>query len=516
MKFALPVGVWRDSPDGLSVRLSVDSRERRIDGTERMADMHHEVSSGHLPQLEGEVLSPPTALASAVGLSSPRVNEHHSAHSSGTKRWQNACLLELGPKTRIVVGNAGDHGRELAMLAQHYQASLSDDFQSRLDEPCYEPSDRMLVVHRNELIGHAQVSRQSAWFDHERIPIAAVRDFVIPAELQSAGLREPLLEMAESMATCEGGILATARPEQPEFFAAHGWSLCRAQGHTQANTRALLAHLTAQLAARKHRQPEIEVRTWWHFELEAIQPVYEQVVSAMWGSSYRSDDMWRWLVGRKAHDQILIAIKHKQDEPANSKKLNVVGYAVVRDSCIVEMMTLPGHSLVRPMLLARACRDAIERDLHFISLHTPPTDPLHELLVTAGGSWQPNQLCSQWMYKLLSPEKWVERLYPQLYRRAREAGIPRPLELGFAVGEQRYRFVFTRRSVRLEHALPAAPVNVTCDAVAFQNMLLGNLTWQSAIERGIVEIDDSKRAAMLSALFPPRVFWQSPFELLRL
>lgn len=492
--------------------------------------MHHEDSfSGQLTREAGEELTPETTFSAASNVAvaaasnaspsstgEPRAVSSHTIATSGHKHWQNACLLELGPKTRIVVGNAGDHGRVLTMLSQHYQVPLTDDFQSRLDEPCYEPSDRILVVHGSELIGHAQVSRQAAWFDHERIPIAAVRDFVIPTELQSTGLREPLLDMAESMALCEGGILATARPEQPEFFAAHGWSLFRAQGHTQANTRALLAHLTAQLLARKHRQPDIEVRTWWHFELEAIQPVYEQVVSAMWGASYRSDDMWRWLVGRKAHDQILIAVKNKTSEPANSNQLNVVGYAVVRDACIVEMMTLPGYPMVRSMLMARVCRDAIDRDLHFVSLHTPPTDPLHELLVTAGGSWLPNQPRSQWMCKLLAPEKWVDRLYPQLYRRAREAGIPRPLELGFAVGDERYRFVFTRRSARLEHALPSAPVNVACDALTFQNLLLGNITWQLAIERGTVEIDDSKRASMLSALFPPRLFWQSPFELLRL
>ena len=437
--------------------------------------------------------------------------------SSPFARVHHPCLREVDESTKIVVGNAGDHSRVLALLVQHYQASLGDEFQSRLDEPSYQPTDRMLLVRHGELIGQAQLSRQSAWFDQERIPIAALRDFLVLPELHSAGLREPLLETAEAMALAEGAVLAVARPEDPDFFTARGWSTCRAQGHTQANTRALLAHITAQLATRKHRHAHIEIRTWWHFELEAIQPVYEQVATATWGSLHRSDDAWRWLVSRKAHDQILMAVRHKVDEPTDATDLDVVGYAVVRDSNILEMVTLPGHSGVRPLLVARACRDAIDRDHHFVSLHTPPTDPLHELLVTAGGSWiatAPH--AGQWMCKLLSPEKWVERLYPQLYQRAREAGIPRPLEMGFAVDDRRYRFIFTRRSVRLEHALPSAEVNVTCDALGFQNLLLSNLAWPSAIERGILKVDDPKRAAILAALFPPRLFWQSPFELLRL
>jgi hypothetical protein len=214
----------------------------------------------------------------------------------------------------------------------------------------------------------------------------------------------------------------------------------------------------------------------------------------------------------------LIAVRHKQEESHESEKLHVVGYAVVRDSCIVEMMTLPGYATVRSMLVARACRDAIDRYHHFVSLHTPATDPMHELLVTAGGSWHACgvQHGSPWMHKLLSPEKWVERLYPQLYHRAKEAGIPRPLEIGFAVDERRYRFLFTRRSVRLEHALPSTQTDVACDALTFQELLTSNLAWTTARERGLLRIEDSAKAAILAALFPPRLFWQSPFELLRL
>lgn len=442
---------------------------------------------------------------------------HPSRLASAPQRPHHPCLHEIDLATKIVVGNAGDHSRVQTFLTQYYQTPLGDDFQSRLDEPSYEPSDRMLLIRHGQLIGHVQLSRQSAWFESERIPLAAFRDFVVLSEMQSAGYQKPLLETAEATALAEGAVLGIARPTDSELFAERDWIAWRAQGHTQANTRALLAHITAQLASRKARHSHVEIRTWLHFELEAIQPVYERAAAAMWGTLLRNDDAWRWLVGRKAHDQILMAIRHKSDELSDSSGPNVVGYAVVRDSCIVEMMTLPGHSVVRAMLVARACRDAIDRDHHFVSLHTPPTDPLHELLVTAGGSWHPaTPYGGQWMTKLLSAEKWIERLYPLLYQRARETGIPRPLEIGFAVGDERYRLVFTRRSARLEHALPSAEVNVACDAATFQSLLLGNLNWPTAVERGIVKVDDSRRSTILAVLFPPRLFWQSPFELLRL
>ena len=205
-----------------------------------------------------------------------------------------------------------------------------------------------------------------------------------------------------------------------------------------------------------------EVRTWRHYELDSLRQIYQQLSTNMWGARQRSLEMWQWLVGRKAHDQVLIAVEREPASEESDSQLDeshaevplsskVVGYAIVRDSCIVEMLTMPGHSSVRAELLRRACRDAMDRDHHFVSLHTPAADPMHELLVTAGGSWIADSAAAdgQWMLKLLSPERWIERLYPVLHERAREAGVPRPLELDFAVsdfavGERCHRLMLTR------------------------------------------------------------------------
>ena len=96
------------------------------------------------------------------------------------------------------------------------------------------------------------------------------------------------------------------------------------------------------------------------------------------------------------------------------------GYAVVRGSCIVEMMTLAKFPTARVQLLARACRDAIDRDHHSISLYTPASDPLHELMVTAGGAWISDRKENgpRLLMRLLSPERWVERCYPLWRQRA--------------------------------------------------------------------------------------------------
>ncbi len=424
----------------------------------------------------------------------------------------------LQPGMRIVAGRSGDHFRVMSLLRQAYQHDLANDFQSHLDEPAYEPADRLLVTSRGGLVGHLQVLRQSTWFEEQRIPVAAFRDTVVMAEFQGIGLLKSLLERAEIEAEAGGAVLALARPEDSTSFAARGWSCFRGQGFTQANTRTLMAHVSAGLATRRHRFAPLEVRTWWHYELDAIRPIFEEVGARLWGTQCRSEETWRWLVGRKSHDQILIAIDHRSELAIDRSVPPVVGYAVVRDARLVEIMCLPEYPAVPALLVARICQDAIDQDHHSVTLHAPASDPLHELLVTAEGSWitQASPAGGEWWVKLLSPERWVDRLSPRFLDRARSAGIPRPMTLTLAVEGRHYELVLTRRSLRLNCATATAHPDVACNAATFQDLLLSNLDIPEAIRNRWLRVSDKQTTAILAGLFPPRYFWQSHFELLRI
>ena len=442
-------------------------------------------------------------------------------------------LRNLEADSQIFAGNAGDHKLISQLLGLANQSSLADDFQSRLDEPQYLPSDRLVIRRNEQLVGHVQVSKLVGWFHGQRCPMARLQDFVTLPEYRSAGFDAPLLEVAESVAINEGAIFGFVRTDRPEWFEQQGWSCCRGQGHTRANTRAILSHLDAHQSRRKHHTSTVEIRSWRHFQLESILKLYQQLSTGMWGTLQRSLENWQWLVGRKAHDQILIAVE-KEANPAKElvppedlatedltsdphRQIDIVGYAIVRDSCIVEMLTLPGHSAVRSQLLLELCRDAIDLDHHFISLHTPAADPMHELLVTAGGSWIAENAAStgRAMLKLLAPDRWVERLYPLLHERAREAGIARPLEIDFAVGEKTLRLTLTRRSSRLEPIGHSAAA-IQCSSLTLQDLLTSNLTFPEAIAQGRLRTPHLSLLRTLAALFPPKLFWQSAFPLLRL
>ncbi len=259
-----------------------------------------------------------------------------------------------------------------------------------------------------------------------------------------------------------------------------------------------------------------------------MQDLYTQLATGSWGAQHRTTAYWQWLVGRKAHDQILIAIEKKKgpdplsrsavEENRLAETPRVVGYAVIRDSCIVEMLTLPGYAGVRTQLVAQACRDAIDRDHHFVSLHTPAADPLHELLVTAGGSWISNAAHTRghWMLKLLAPERWVDRIYPVLHERARESDVPRPVEINLAVGDCHQRLTLTRRSARLERLAVTLPSDLQCPWQTWQDLLISNLTFSTALARDCLRTPHAQLLPVLGALFPPKLFWLSPYPCLRL
>lgn len=437
------------------------------------------------------------------------------------------------PDPRAVAGDVlpatpGDQPEALALLMQTLQSSVSEDLQSRLDEPGHSWADRLLLRRRGQLIGHVRACRRIAWFAGERIPVARFDDLAVLPEYAANGSSDALLAAAEESAACEGALVLTALAADPRPFLQRGWSRVRGQGHTRARTRAVLAHLDAlQQHRRRRRRAEPSVRTWRLVDLDAVEQFFAQLAPHGWGVLLRSPEAWRWLAGRKVHDAILLAVSPRttgyvpalaeapQSELAAANE-QLVGYAVLRDSEVIEMYVDPDCPAASTALLTRACRDAIDRGHHYISLHTPADDPLHELIVTAGGNWASQPAHGLWLARLIAPDRWVERLYSVLRERAVAADIDRPAEIIFRVDERLIALVLTRRSARLEQRAGDDGDAIACSAATLQDLLLGNLSLARAQREQLLPPLDDERARLVRGLLPPRQLWQSPWEVLRL
>lgn len=416
---------------------------------------------------------------------------------------------------RLVTGHAADHRLIYELLKTCPLAPSADSFSASLEEPSYEPTDRLLVKRGTQILGHVQIIHRSAWFHGVKLPIASVEGLATLPELRDAGYDRLLFSAAEQSLRGSAAVVAFARTDRVELFRTSGWSEIASPRHTEANVNEVLARLAASekpLCTLARRERPLRIRHWRHVELEPLLDVSRQAAATTWGGLDRNEPYWRWLVGRKSHDDLIVAIEGRDDWDSLTAPPHIVGYAVTRGSQLVELGTRHEFRRAAGPLLARACQDAIERDHRSISLHLPPADSLHEVLLSASGGWS-NRVRpgAAWLTRLVDPVRWVEHLYPVLLERARAADFARPLAIGFDTGRHKYRFELTRRSSHL-HLDDAVPSDVTCSPSTMSALMLGNLDVDEARQIGRVYFRDDEIASRVAALFPQIAFWQSQFD----
>src|SRR5262249_4663807 len=167
-----------------------------------------------------------------------------------------------------------------------------------------------------------------------------------------------LLAAAEKKIAADGAVLGLVRTKIPRFFHRSGWALCGRHNISHAKARDVLGWLHQDQTLRQHRP--LNIRLWRHVEMPALMRIYRQNLQGGYGALERSEAYWRWLIGRRAYDQLLIALDGPDKLELEETTAPIVGYAVLRQERIVELLTAPGHPTANWQLLARSCADAIE------------------------------------------------------------------------------------------------------------------------------------------------------------
>jgi hypothetical protein len=428
----------------------------------------------------------------------------------------NPASANSGHDVHLVPAHAGDHALVHALLRAANQAPSYEDFVTWLDEPAYEPSDRLLLKQGARIVAHVQLLARTAWFDEVHVPVGSLQDLAVLPEYVQAGYEPLLLSAAEQALRSAQAVVATVQSTRAELFRNAGWIDARGQGHSEVSISDLLSHLAAQPAPAPRRLRRLRIRRWRHVELDCVRSVYSAAAAPQWGALYRAEAYWQWLIGRNAHSDFIVAVDGDDDWEEQPTPSRIVGYVVMHGAQVLELFCLPEFARTAPRLLVRACQDAIERDHHALALYTPASDPLHELVVTAGGSWSAadHRAGAALLVKLLDPSRWIEVIYPLLRRRAKRSGLARPLQMCFDTGEEQFRLVITRRSSRLV-ADEVTSADVRCDKTTFAALLLGNLNIAKARAAGRLDATEDETLHRLSVLFPPCLFWQSQFDWLR-
>jgi GNAT superfamily N-acetyltransferase len=454
-----------------------------------------------------------------------------SPASQSPSRGDISKKLPVAGEQTVAAATASDHAAIHQTLLDVFQSPDAAEFAAQLEDPQYEPCDRLIIKQRDRVAAHLQLTRRTWRFGAARIPIAGVHWLCTLPEMRGNGYAHALLAATDQKMKNESTALGLLRTEIPHFYHRSGWAVCGRHSYTRAGARKILAQLSAQKTSSLLRQEKrMNIRNWRQMELDALMRIYQENIRTSYGPLERSEAHWRWLIGRGAYDQIIVALDGNDkatatDNPDDDIKGTIVGYAITKGAQILEMMTLAdqpsganqlsatNQPSATNQLLARVCRDAIERDDHTVIYHGPPTDPVHETLVLAGGSWHHHEACQRevFMTRLLDPCQTLRHLEPELRQRAITANLKLPAELGLLIDTDKYLLSlspdgFDVTAGRLGRSY------IACTWPEFTRLALGHYDVAQMLDEGRLQASTHLSEEVARALFRRVPHWRPPLD----
>ncbi len=417
----------------------------------------------------------------------------------------------------VVPARAGDHHAIHRLLVSLLHQPSAAEFQAQLERPDYEPRDRLVVKRGEQVMAHAQLMKCAIHFGERILPIMVVNDFVSLPELRSEGLDGLLLEAIESRIAdgdVEYGVLRTSHPE---WFMERGWSICLRHSYSSANALEILSYLReSEPATRSLLGPDksqLKIRIWRHVEQAALVRLYEEYANGAFGPAIRTDAYWHWLISRRGYDRIYVAIDGPDKMELSDSLTPIVGYAVVRESRILELVTASDRADAGNALLARACRDAIEQDRHYVQLHAAPHDPLHGVFTAAGGEqhYYEAESGEVSMVRFADPIRFLKSLGREFTRRSKRVGLPLPSELGLQLNGEKYGLAVGSRQTKLT-AGRVGRSYIECDTSSLAQLVLGHTDVRGAVAAGRLQASTRVAVETASAIFPQLPIWRPPWD----
>ena len=143
----------------------------------------------------------------------------------------------------IVASRPGDHHAVHRLLVSLLHQPTAAEFQAQLEDPFYEPTDRLLVKRGEQIVAHARLTNREMLFGDSLIPISTLGDLVVLPEYRGEGCGTELLRAAERTMVENGAKIAFLQTQTPEFFVSRGWTICTRHSYSIAGARDILSRL---------------------------------------------------------------------------------------------------------------------------------------------------------------------------------------------------------------------------------------------------------------------------------
>jgi predicted N-acetyltransferase YhbS len=141
----------------------------------------------------------------------------------------------------VLGARGGDHATIYYFLQSIFQGPPRTEFNASLQDPSYEPSDRLLLWQKRRIAAHVRLTHRTMQLGSTTIPIARLTALGVAPEHRNQGFGTHLLRAAENRMTAGGALVGVLRTSLPHFFRRTGWALCGQPSYRRADARALLS-----------------------------------------------------------------------------------------------------------------------------------------------------------------------------------------------------------------------------------------------------------------------------------
>lgn len=413
-----------------------------------------------------------------------------------------------GASLRLTSAAEGDQFAIVHLLQQCFPRFDESEFHSQQQRPGYDPRERLVLHQGNQIVGHIRCVPEQVWLSGRLVPVLRASEFALAPEavdphtvnaffrfLDAAFVRHPAQFVVQRTSTA----LA-------QHLARFGWVPLSPGFESAAASETYLSHVgSSQPLDHPRSSPRRGMAGLWirlmrQVETEALVSLYDHSYHALQCGTARSAQMWQWLLQRKAFDALYVAIRGGNKLALDDAVERIVGYAIVKDQRILEVIGHPEHAEVQQALVCRICSDLYEGARRTFRLEAPARHPLHRVL---RGLERPPHLPpeEQILVRLNRPLQQLAERAPFLPQVALSQGLDLPLDLGLLVDGEKYCLRLGRHTAHLaDGKLGRSYLELSTPQLV--RLLLGDLPWGPP--DGRAEVAASTQLALHAArrLFP--------------
>ncbi len=228
------------------------------------------------------------------------------------------------------LGTEADHEAVYQTLLHVFHGPDRDSFLGALGDPVYRPDQRLLAKVDGRIVSHLHLTDRRIRYGSVAIPVNGVIWVGTLPEFRGMGFAQNLMKLADERARENGVPLQVLTTGMPQFYRSLGWGICGRQTFAQIMSRNLPQVGDGVIDTRGAFW---HVRPWRQVELGDLMALYELQYARTTGSIIRSEEYWRWMIGRKYAHVIWVACLGE----------SVKGYAFIKDHKILEIAYDPAH-----------------------------------------------------------------------------------------------------------------------------------------------------------------------------